>query len=161
MIHPWTEKQYEDELEKLLHVTHVQRQAGEDAAREIARLKAQLQDLRRHQDDMDRASVLPLRTDDGTVTVCDSISGGQDEAEGMPARLHLLRRFPSGSLVGSEYRAVGVPFRQGSDVWVQAVELATTAVPDMEITPYDPLGMMQRVVNEVENLRARLEEVSK
>ena len=41
----------------------------------------------------------------------------------------------------------------------QAIGLATTAVPTMEIDVSDPVGMMQRVVNEVTTLRKALKEL--
>ena len=37
---------------------------------------------------------------------------------------------------------------------LQAIGLATTAVPNMEIDVNDPIGMMQRVVAEVDRLRS-------
>ena len=39
---------------------------------------------------------------------------------------------------------------------LQAIGLATTVVPNMEIDVTDPIGMMQRVVAEVERLRAQI-----
>lgn len=39
---------------------------------------------------------------------------------------------------------------------LQAIGLATTAVPNMEIDVTDPIGMMQRVVVEVDRLRAQI-----
>lgn len=43
---------------------------------------------------------------------------------------------------------------------LQAVGLATTAVPDMQIDVKDPVGMMRRVVAENERLRAALRDIA-
>lgn len=42
---------------------------------------------------------------------------------------------------------------------LQAIGLATTAVPDMVVDVTDPLGMMQRVVAEVDRQRAEIEKL--
>ncbi len=43
--------------------------------------------------------------------------------------------------------------------WIQAVGLASTIVGDMEIDVSDPVGMMQKVVAEVERLEAEVKEL--
>ena len=47
--------------------------------------------------------------------------------------------------------------RADNERLLQAVGLATTTVPDMQVDIEDPVGMMQRVVAEVDRLRAQIE----
>lgn len=42
----------------------------------------------------------------------------------------------------------------------EAIGLATTAVPNMEMDVHDPIGMMQRVVAEADRLRKALERIA-
>ena len=45
--------------------------------------------------------------------------------------------------------------------WIQAVGLASTIVPEMQIDPSDPIEMMQRVVARVEELKDYKKELDK
>lgn len=78
---------------------------------EAERLKARVADLEYLADLTDEqknSSVLPHLVDDGTVTICVSISGGADEVLGMPRRLRLQRQAPKYATIYANYLLEGV-----------------------------------------------------
>lgn len=114
-----------------------------------------------------RKSVERLTRDRGEV-----MSAGNDKIAEIRARHERVQRdgdlaTPPGSMAGQvaavdahDDRAtlLAEVDRQRAEIerLLQAVGLATTTVPDMQVDIEDPVGMMQRVVAEVERLRASL-----
>ena len=82
-----------------------------------------------------------------------------DEIEGLRAQLEeryiLMRVRQLEHALDAERQTVRRQ-RAENERLLQAVGLATTTVPDMQVDIEDPVGMMQRVVAEVERLREAL-----
>ncbi|HRR41756.1 MAG TPA: hypothetical protein P5244_11040, partial [Syntrophales bacterium] len=60
-----------------------------------------------------------------------------------------------------ELRAEIDRLKAENEKYHQAIGLATTALPSMQIDPNDPVGMMHKVVAQITALRAELERMDK